>query len=145
MKSKKVLKPKVLNADQISDLGIKKGDRGYLNIHRTDGEEDEEDDGVGYLGMPPSQPYKVVNCGTHSPPVISGKSCTVVKETTLRVVLSKDYQKYVDYHDVSAPVCFSLSLKEWETAAGCPNRVSELEEEDSTFSEDEREYDRGAV
>lgn len=118
VKCKQNVKAKVLNADQISDLGpIKKGDRGYLNTRLTKGEKKKA---TGYLGMPPFQPYMVVDCRPYSPPLISGKSCIRKKETTLRVVLSEDYQKYMDSHPAIARV------RHWDIEAKYFNKIPQL-------------------
>ena len=90
VKSSKLSKPKVLNADQKFDLGpIKKGDRGYLNRYIT---KNDEESGVGYLGMPLYETYIVV--------------CVMPKETdlplTLRVVPASYQQQGNLYWDIPA-------------------------------------------
>ena len=85
VKSSKLSKPKVFNADQKFDLGpIKKGDRGYLNKNLT---KNEEELGVGYLGLPTYETYIVVR--------------VMPKETdfplTLRVVPAS-YQEHGNFH-----------------------------------------------
>lgn len=118
LKSNETVKPKVLNADQKFDLGpIKKGDRGYLNKNLT---KKEEKLGVGYLGMPTFQPYIVVDCKAYATPPISGISCILPKETTLRVVLPENYPHYVNSYPAIARVRY------WDINAKYFNKIPPL-------------------